>query len=87
MEKNYEYLQFRAAVGGGGECTVRSVISTVHRFINYKFDICSFVAFQAFLRRLKKSLSAGNGYSPFVQPAQMGNVNIASAGHSGFHIA
>ncbi len=29
------------------------------RFINYEFDICGFIAFQAFLRRLKKSLSGG----------------------------
>ncbi len=26
-------------------------------FISYEFDICGFVAFQAFSRRLKKSLS------------------------------
>ena len=29
------------------------------RFIHDEFDICSLIAFQALLRRLKKSLSAG----------------------------
>ena len=29
------------------------------RFISYELDICSFIAFQAFLRRLKTSLSSG----------------------------
>ncbi len=31
----------------------------VSAFVNYELDICSFIAFQAFFRRLKKSLSGG----------------------------
>ena len=37
-----------------------SIFKLKFRFINYyEFDISSFIAFEAFLRRLKKSLSGG----------------------------
>ena len=35
------------------------------RFTNYEFDICSFIAFQAFLQCLKKSLSGWIALSCF----------------------
>ena len=34
-----------------------SIFKVKFRFINYEFDICSFVDFQAFLRQFKISLS------------------------------
>ena len=37
---------------------------------NCLLKICSFIAFQAVLQRLKKSLSGGQRYPAFVQPAQ-----------------
>ncbi len=45
-----------------------SIFKLQFYFINYELDICSFIAFQAFLRRLKKITNP-----PFVQSA----LNIA----------
>ena len=55
--RKFEKIAIRWIVLSTFRTTGPCIFELKFRFINYEFDISNFVAFQAYLRRLKKSLS------------------------------